>query len=113
MPLAVVANNLQVLANAVSANLFLGNIYEYLERPSIIEWAFNGSAAGLNIFISVAGKIIVQDQPISAANRFPIVPDDFIAKCMGPAGGKLFATLRNTTAGNLNAWVLANITPVS
>ena len=50
---------------------------------------------------------------ITGANRFPIIPDDWILKAAGRAGSKIYITLRNRTVGALTAWVILNITPVA
>jgi hypothetical protein len=101
-----------VAANSTSQNLMAGNLYEYLDRPSIIEFGMCGSNVGLLATIMLGGQVIVQDQEISGAARYPIVPDDWIVKAAGNAGAKIYITLRNRTGGALTAWVILNITPV-
>jgi hypothetical protein len=101
-----------VAANSVSANLMAGNMFEYLERPSIVEFGLAASAVGLLLTAFLGSTIICQDQEISAANRYPVIPDDWILKAAAKANSKIFATLRNRTAGALNGWVILNITPV-
>lgn len=106
------AISLSVAANAVSANIMAGNLFEYLERPSIIEFGLTSSAAGILATVMIGSQIICQDQEISGANRYPIVPDDWILKAAGRANSKIYITLRNRTAGALTNWVILNITPV-
>ena len=106
------AVSLSVAANAVSANLMAGNMFEYLERPSIVEFGAVGSAVGLMLTAFLGSIIICQDQEISAANRYPIIPDDWILKAAARANSKIFATFRNRTGGALNGWLILNITPV-
>jgi hypothetical protein len=89
-----------------------GSLYEVLARPSIVEFGLVGSAAGLLATIMIGGEVLMQDQEISGANRFPIVPDDWILKAAGRAGAKIYITLRNRTGGALTSWVILNITPV-
>jgi len=101
-----------IAANSTSVNLMAGNLYEYLDRPSVIEFGMVGSAVGLLATIMLGGQVIVQDQEISGANRYPIVPDDWIIKAAAKAGAKIYITLRNRTGGALTAWVILNITPL-
>jgi hypothetical protein len=63
--------------------------------------------------VMVGGEVIMQDQEISGANRFPIIPDDWILKHAGRAGAKIYITLRNRTAGALTNWVILNITQIA
>ncbi len=99
-----------VAANTVSANLIAGNVNEILQRPSYLRFGLVGSAAGLNCTIQVGNRIIVTDQPISSANRWPIMPDDFHLEAGGMPGEKIFLTLRNTTGGALTCNVVIIVT---
>jgi hypothetical protein len=109
---AAISPAFSVAANSSSANIMAGSLYEVLARPSIVEFGLVGSAVGLLATVMVGGEVIVQDQEISGANRFPVVPDDWIIKHAGRAGSKIYITLRNRTVGALTAWVILNITPV-
>ncbi len=102
-----------VAANAVSANVMAGHQEEILKRPSFIEFGLVGSAAGLLATVMIGSQVIIQDQEITGANRYPIVPDDFIVKGAGRAGDKLYITYRNKTGGALTAWTILNITPLA
>lgn len=113
MPLVAPAISFQVALNATSANLMAGSLYEILARPSIVEFGMTASAVGILATVMLGGEVLVQDQEISAAARYPIVPDDWILKAAGRAGAKIYVTYRNRTAGNLNTWLVLNITPVA
>ena len=107
------AISLSVAANAVSANIMSGNLFEVLSRPSLVEFGLTSSAAGMLATIMIGNEIVAQDQEISSANRYPIVPDDWILKAAGRPGAKIYITLRNRTAGALTNWVILNITPLA
>ena len=62
--------------------------------------AATSSAVGINVTFLVGGVAIVNDQPISQANRFPILPDDIVT-ALRRAKGRMVLTFRNTTAGAL------------
>jgi hypothetical protein len=92
--------NVSVAANAVSANQLSGQLYEFLDRPMPVLLAAASSAVGLNCTFIVGGVAVVNDQPISQANRFPILPDDVVT-AIRRAQGRMVLTFRNTTAGAL------------
>jgi hypothetical protein len=94
-----------VAANAVSANQVAGQLFEFLDRPTRLLLAAASSAAGINCTLLVGGVAYVNDQPISQANRFPIIPDDVVTA--ERARGRIVLTFRNTTAGALTVnWSL-------
>lgn len=90
-----------VAANAVSANQVAGQMYEFLDRPTRLILAATGAAVGLNCTLIVGSVVLVNDAPISQANRFPILPDDIVTTQRN-ARGRIVLTFRNTTAGALN-----------
>lgn len=89
---------LSVAANAVSANIYAGKLGEWVERPSIVRVRAAAAAVGLLFTILAAGVVKVQDQEFSNANRWPLLPDDLLVE-FPFRGGRLFATVRNRTAG--------------
>lgn len=99
-------------ANATVANALSGKLYEFVTRPSIVRLYATGSAVGLNMTLLVGGVAIFSDQEVSAANRTPIMPDDFVCEAMAPAGTRLILSYRNTTAGAITAFSTVDIIPV-
>ena len=106
-------NSVSVAANAVSSNQVQGEQFEFLSRPSLLRLYNTGSAIGLNCTLLVGGRTVINDQPISLQNRFPITPDDFMGEAGGVAGERLILTFRNTTAGALTAFWRVEILPVA
>lgn len=84
-----------VAANSVSANQLAGKLFEFLDRPASILLAAAAAAAGINVTLLVGGRSVVQDEAISQANRFPIIPDDVVTEERGI--GRIILTFRNTT----------------
>ena len=76
-------SNASLAANSFT-NLFSGNIHEILAEDSQVNVYAAGSAVGLNATVMIGGEAVIQDQPISRANRFPIIPDDFLAQGYPP-----------------------------
>ena len=101
-------NAVAVAANSVSTNQLAGQLYEFLDRPTKLLLAATGSAAGLNVTLLVGGVAIINDQPLSSANRFPVLPDDIVTG-LRRAVGRLVLTFRNTTGGSLNAFFSVDV----
>jgi hypothetical protein len=102
-----------VAANATSANVWAGNYNEFLSRPSLVRFGLVGSAAGLNTTIQIGSRIIVNDQPISGANRWPIDPDDFVIQAGGRPTERIVEVFRNTTAGALTVNAVVQISELA
>lgn len=91
---------LSVAANAVSANIYAGKMAEYVNGPAIVRIRAVISAAGLLFTLVMNGRTIVQDQEILGTGTVPLLPDHLIGE-FPFEGGRLFATVRNRTAGAL------------
>lgn len=104
----VITNETSIAANSTSANLLAGDINEFLGRPSVVSLFCTGAAVGLRAQLLIGGDVVIDDQPISDANRFPITPDDFLSRGGGLGGARLTLRFRNTTVGAVIArWRLA------
>jgi len=97
-------NSISVAANAVSANVLAGELYEFLPGNAQVVLSVAGSATGLNVTFLAGGVSLINDQAINLANRFPIIPDDIITQEQIPGGARLLITFRNTTGGALVAF---------
>jgi len=95
-------DSLSVAANAVSANVLAGQLYEFVEQGSMVTISVTGSGTGLRTSF-ICGIPLINDQAINLQNRFPLVPDDIIHSGFVP-GGRMVLTFRNTTAGALTAF---------
>lgn len=91
-----------IAANTTTANLLAGLSYEFLGQAAHIVLAAVAAAAGIQCTFLVANGItVVDDQPISTANRFPVIPDDILFEDDVPAG-RLLLRFRNTTGAPVN-----------
>lgn len=93
-----------VAANAKSANVLAGEIYEFLPSAAQVVLSCTGSAAGLNVTFNAGGVVLIDDQAINTQNRFPVIPDDIITQEVIPAGARLSIVFRNTTGAALTAF---------
>lgn len=89
---------------AVSLNQLSGLIHEFLNSNAGLTLSTTGSAVGLNVTWLIAGQAEINDSAISAANRFPIVPDDVLSEAGAYAGSRLILTYRNPTGAPLTAF---------
>lgn len=102
-------SNLSVAANSTSTNRAAGLTHEFLDRPASIVLAAAAAAVGVNVSWLVAGVALVDDQAVSQANRFPIIPDDIVAAETVP-GGRIILRFRNTTGAAVIVHWLIDIT---
>lgn len=99
----VITNETSVAADSTTANLLAGDINEFLGRASVVSLFTTGAAVGLRAQLLVGADVVIDDQPISDANRFPITPDDFLSRGGGFPGDRLTLRFRNTTAAAIIA----------
>jgi len=92
-------DSVSVGANAVSANVLAGQLYEFVQPGTSVTVSCTGSATGLRTSF-ICGVPLINDQAINLQNRFPLIPDDIIHSGDVP-GGRMVLTARNTTAGAL------------
>lgn len=92
-------DSVSVAANAVSANVLSGQLYEFVPGGIAVTVSCTGSATGLRTTF-ICGVPLINDQAINLQNRFPLIPDDIIHSGEVP-GGRMVLTSRNTTAGAL------------
>ena len=92
-------DSVSVAANAVSANVLAGQLYEFVGPGTNVPVSCTGSATGLRTTF-ICGVPLINDQAINLQNRFPLIPDDIIHSG-GVPGGRMVLTSRNTTAGAL------------
>lgn len=95
-------DSLSVAANAVSANVLAGQLYEFVDAGTQVTISVTGSATGLRCTF-ICAIPMVNDQAINLQNRFPLIPDDVLLSG-GVLGGRMVLTFRNTTAGALTAF---------
>lgn len=95
-------DSLSVAANAVSANVLAGQLYEFVPSGLNVTISCTSSATGVRTSF-ICGVPLINDQAINFQNRFPLIPDDIIHTGEVP-GGRMVLTFRNTTAGALTVF---------
>jgi hypothetical protein len=93
----VTVTNLSVAANSVSADQFANQIPQFVTGPALIRLRAVAQAVGLNMSLTLDGRLRVNDQQIGArAAATATIRDDFIGE-FPYGGGRAIATFRNTT----------------
>ncbi len=93
----VISRNDSIAANTRSQNLLDGEQFEFISAPSLIALHLAAAAAGLTIDFFVGGEAQAVALVPPATNRFPIRPDDMIARIGGLPGERLALFATNTT----------------
>jgi hypothetical protein len=97
----VMTDRRTVAANSVVDNILAGKLFEFAQRPSVIGLYATAAAVGLNASFLIGNEVLLDDQEMSSANRFPLVPDDFLAKGGALQGDRVVIRLRNTTGAGI------------
>lgn len=107
----VMTDRQSVAANSTVNNVLAGKLHEFVTQQSVVR--FYGTAAAVGVFMSalVGGESVVQDQEISAQNRMPIVPDDFIAEIGALPGDRILVSQRNSTGAPVVAFTRVEVEP--
>lgn len=99
MPTATFRNS---IAGATSVtNVLTGSQYEILTYPAEIWIGLTQDAGTIGDVVATifsGTDVLAEEQPISAANRIPIWPDDFPYNDVAAAMDRIKIQLRNTTA---------------
>lgn len=95
MPL--IQGSTSVPAAGTVANVLAGSAYEYLPRNAIVEIGLVDEAAGdLRCTVQSGSDVLMEESPVSMADRMPIYPDDFPLEDTARGGERLVVRARNT-----------------
>lgn len=108
----IMTDSQSIAANTTVANILSGKPFEFIPFPALVRVYMTSSATGINATLLVGGASVMQDQLVSHANRFPVVPDDLLVESTAPAGSRLVLSARNTTGGALTVISKVDIIPL-
>jgi len=111
--MSLLTDRQSVAANASVANAFTGKSLEFVQQPSVLEFAIIAAAVGLFYTVLIGTEVIVEDQEAAATNRFGVYPDDFVVQGAGLPGNRLVVKLRNSTGAAIIAFSSCKISPVA
>lgn len=99
-------------ANTTTGNVMAGKTLEFVAEPSILNFYIVAAAAGIFATVVVGGEIVVDDQEVSQANRWPRLNEDLLARVGGSPGERIVVRLRNSTAGAIVVNSVVEVLPL-
>lgn len=100
-------------AGATTQNVLAGSVYEYLPYNAQVEFGLVAEAAGESrVTVNSGSDTILEESPVSRANRVPIYPDDYPVIDVAAAGERLVIRHRNTGVGTNTLFWAVRITPI-
>lgn len=101
-----------IAAGATIANVLQGSAFEFLNQNAQVAIGIVTSATGIVATVQSGSDVLMEESPVSIANRFPIWPDDFDLTDVAAQGERLVVKLRNTSAGALTYFVTVKVDPL-
>jgi len=102
-----------LLAGIANNNVLSGSAYEFLQFPARIDVAVVGDAAGTaRATVQSGSDVLLEESPISRANRVPVWPDDYDLSDVGAPPDRLKIAIRNTGGVAIDVFWSIRITPL-
>lgn len=100
------------LAAGASATPLVGDQFEFVGRPALIEFGIVAEGTGIVATVYSGADLLQQEGPVNirAAGVPPTYPDDFVLQDIAGMGDRLSVQLRNTSAGTLIVRTTVRIT---
>ena len=86
------------------------DIPSYVQIAAVSLYA-TGSATGLEHQMFIGGRNPLERGTVSAQNRQPLIPDDFVTETVAGGGEKITIDVFNTTAGALTYFLTLYVEP--
>jgi hypothetical protein len=110
--MATMTTSVTPAANSIVKGIFSGQLHEYVQRPSKVNvYATSAAVNDTFININIGGTVVVADQLMSNANRFPLRPDDLIYSGHALRGDRIVIDVRAVTTQA--ARILVDVIPVA
>ncbi|MGH2361213.1 MAG: hypothetical protein ACRDGM_11835 [bacterium] len=94
-------------------NVFSDELNYRLKQPSRILLYGTAAAIGLLASLYIGDQNFLDDQEVSAQNRMPLIPDDFLVEAAGYPGDEIILRWRNPTAGAIVGFSRIDIIPLA
>ena len=108
----VIQKKINLAAGETNENAFTGSAFEFLRRNSVVSIGVQASVAGCFVTIQSGSDIVLEESEAAVGTAFPRIPDEMFYNDVGQAGDRLVTRLRNPTAGAIDFYVIAQITPL-
>lgn len=101
-------------AGAANNNVLAGSAFEFVGENSRVDIAVVGEAAGTaRATVQSGSDVLLEESPISRANRVPIWPDDYSLSDVAVAGDRLKIAARNTGGVSIDVFWAVRTTPLA
>lgn len=107
----IIQKETTVAANS-SQNLVLGDQYEFLTFPALLEFALAAAATGTLATVYSGSDLLMQESALPVATVFPSYPDGFYLQDVAAVQDRISVTVRNTTGAGIVVRLIIRITPV-
>ncbi len=104
-----------LVLNSFNANVWTGTQFEFAPYDALLELGVLGSATGLQFTFATGADVLAIDQAVSvvtAANTYPIYPDQYVVNDVVGVGERIVEAIRNTTGGTLSHFSSIKLTPI-
>lgn len=108
----VIQKEVTVPANGSIENALSGSAFEFLRQNAVVAIGVTSNAAGVVVNIQSGADVILEESNAFVKTNFPIIPDEMFYNDVGVQGDRLVVRLRNTTAANVVARVIAQISNI-
>jgi len=109
----VISSTVSVAANARSANVLAGSVFEFMPQAGVVAFLATiptASAVGdMDASINVGGIQIADAAAVPDTGRYPVTPDDRLVASGANPGERLFMTFLNLTASAIVVTFLVEI----
>lgn len=101
-------------AGAANNNVLSGSAFEFVGEASRLDIAVVGEAAGTaRATVQSGSDVLLEESPISRANRVPVWPDDYSLSDIAVPGDRLKIAVRNTGGVAIDVFWAVRTTPLA
>lgn len=104
----VIQKKINVGAGATS-DIFSDSAFLYTARRAVVSLGVHAAAALCKITIYSGGRLILEESECKVGTVFPDLSDDMYYNWVAEPGERLTLSFRNTTAGALDCYAVAQI----
>jgi len=102
-----------VAAGLANNNVLSGSAYEFVQFPARIDIGITADAAGTGRATVQSGSdVLLEESPVSRANRVPVWPDDYDLSDVAAPPDRLKIAVRNTGGVAVDFFWALRITPL-
>lgn len=108
----VIQKQVTVPLNGAIENVLAGSAFEFLRGNAVVSLGITAEATGVVGNIQSGSDVVLEESDVAIKPTFPVVPDEMYYNDVGVQGDRLVVRLRNTTAGDITARVIAQISQI-